>query len=206
MSSAKPVQLNSPNKAESKQAKIPPISKATKILCFDLESNGLHGDAFAVGAVLMDASGIVLDQYTGRTKVVGKVDDWVEKNVIPAIQNMSITHGSYKDLRESFWRWYLQAEQKADYVLVSNGYPVEYRFLIKCQDENLEERYWQHPFPILDLASLLIQAGIEFSDKGHLKNEILKSGGYLRHNPLDDAKVAALLAFESFKLTGKIKK
>ncbi len=190
---------------DSKQAKTPPINKDTKILCFDLESNGLHGEAFAIGAVVMDAQGRTLDQYTGRTKIVGPTDAWVEKNVLPAIRDMSLTHGSYKDLRESFWRWYIRAEPEADYVLVSNGYPVEYRFLQKCQEENLEERYWQHPFPILDLFSLLIQAGIEPLDKTRLQNEIMKQSNYSRHHPLHDAKITALLAFESFKLTGKLK-
>ncbi len=190
---------------ESKQAKTPPISKDTKILCFDLESNGLHGDVFAVGAVLMDEKGKSLSEFTGRTKIIDKVDAWVEKNVMPAIADMPITHGSYKDLRESFWRWYIDTEPNCDYVLVSNGYPVEYRFLLKCQEENLEERYWQHPFPILDLFSLLIQAGIDPGDKARTKKEIMQAGNYSLHHPLHDAKMTALLAFESFKLSGKIK-
>ncbi|MGZ6005195.1 MAG: hypothetical protein ACXWLH_03515 [Candidatus Saccharimonadales bacterium] len=189
---------------ETKQAKTPVISNDTKILCFDLETNGLHGEAFAAGAIVMDAKGKIVDQFTARTKIVGEVDDWVQQNVIPAIENMPMTHGAAKDLREAFWRWYLQAELKSDYILVSNGYPVEYRFLIKCQEENLAERYWQHPFPILDLFSLLLQAGIDTSDKVRIKNELSKSATYLPHNPLDDAKVTALLAFEAFKQTGKI--
>lgn len=189
---------------ESKQAKAPAISKDTKILCFDLESNGLHGEVFAAAAVVMDPVGKIVDQFTARTKILGPVDEWVEKNVIPVIEDMSVTHGSYKDLREAFWRWYVQAEPKADYVLVSNGYPVEYRFLIKCQEENLEERYWQHPFPILDLFSLLIQAGIDPSEKGRMKSRLAESISFKQHNPLDDAKITALLAFESFKQTGKI--
>ena len=189
---------------DSKQAKTPPINNDTKILCFDLETNGLHGEVFAIGAVVIDAQGKVLDQFTGRAKIKEPVDDWVEKNVIPSIKNMLVTHGSYRDLREAFWRWYLQAEPKSDYILVSNGYPVEYRFLIKCQEEDLEERYWQHPFPILDLFSLLIQAGINPADKRVLKSAISNSQEFLLHNPLDDAKVTALLAFESFKQTGKI--
>jgi hypothetical protein len=190
---------------DSKQAKTPPISKDTKILCFDLESNGLHGEVFAIGAVVMDANGKILDQFTGRSKINEDVDEWVQKNVIPVIEDMTISHGSYKDLREAFWRWYLQAEAKSDYVLVSNGYPVEYRFLIKCQEENLAERYWQHPFPILDLFSLLLQVNLEPGDRTRLQKELLETSGFTRHHPLHDAKLSAMLAFESFKKTGKIK-
>ncbi len=189
----------------SKQIKTPPITKDTKILSFDLESNGLHGEAFAVGAILMNSKGEVIDEFTGRSKIIGPVDAWVEKNVLPAIKDMSITQGSYKALREAFWRWYVRTEAKADYVLVSNGYPVEYRFLLKCQEENLEERYWQHPFPILELFSLLIQAEDVPTTKSKLVAELMQSGQFTLHNPLDDAKLAALAAFKAFRATGRIK-
>jgi hypothetical protein len=190
---------------QSKQAKTPPLSSQTKLLCFDLETNGLHGSAFAIGAVVIDAGGKVHDEFTARCKIIDEVDLWVKANVLPAIEDMPITHGTYKALREAFWRWYLKAEQNSDYVLVSNGYPVEYRFLLKCQEENLEERYWQHPFPLLDLASLLIQVGDEPSNRAKLKAEIIKKGNYLRHHPLHDAKVSALVAFDAFRLAGRIK-
>ena len=75
-------------KIESKQAKTPLINNKTKFLCFDLETNGLHGEAFAVGAVVMDANEQVLEQFTGRTKIIGQVDPWVEQNVIPAIKDI----------------------------------------------------------------------------------------------------------------------
>lgn len=190
---------------ESKKAKTPPISGNTKLLSFDLETNGLHGSAFAVGAVVMDINGKVHDQFTGRCSINGKVDDWVAKNVLPAIENMPITHKSYEHLREDFWQWYLQAEPKSDYVLVNNGYPVEYRFLLQCQEKDIEGRYWQHPFPILDLSSLLIQVGkTNLANKSQLFTDTPGQGKFSKHNPLDDAKVAALTAFEAFKLSGRI--
>ncbi len=189
---------------QAKKPKIPPLSDKTKILSFDLESNGLHGEVFAVGAVVMDPSSEVIKQFTGRTKIVGQVDEFIEQTILPAVKDMPITHTSYKDLREAFWRWYTQVVPEVDYVLVSNGYPVEYRFLLKCQEENLAERYWQHPFPILDLSSLLIQATENPSQKTKLIKEIMESGHFAKHNPLDDAKVTALAAFRAFQLTGRI--
>ena len=188
---------------DSKQAKAPPLSSKTRILCFDVETNGLHGDAFAVGAVVMNDGGGVQDQFTGRTKIVGQVNPWVEKNVLPAIADLPFTYPSEKDLREGFWKWYITAEAASDYVLVGNGYPVEYRFLMKCQEDNLEARYWQHPFPILDLFSLLIQIG-DRSAKSRLLNEIMREHNLSLHNPLDDAKMTALAAFRAFQLSGRI--
>lgn len=190
---------------EAKTPKTPPISVKTKLLSFDLETNGLHGNAFAVGAVVIDAKGKVHDQFTGRCRLTAKVDPWVKTNVLPAIVDMPISHANSRELREAFWHWYLQAEAKSDYVLVNNGYPVEYRFLIQCQEENLDERYWQHPFPILDLFSLLIQVGYRStSSRNKLIAEMLKQERYSIHNPLHDAKLAALAAFKAFELSGQL--
>ncbi len=183
-----------------KLPKTPPLSSKTKLLCFDLESNGLHGEVFAIGAVMMDASGEIFDEFSGRCKILGQPDAWVEKNVLPAVKSMPITHVSYKALREAFWKWYLTAERNADYVLVSNGYPVEYRFLLKCQEENLDERYWQHPFPLLDLTSLLLLVETDASKSQQL-TELARTGNFTRHHPLDDAKMSATLALVAIKKT-----
>jgi len=180
----------------TKISKTPPIDNQTKLLCFDLEANGLHGQVFAVGAVVMDSTGKILDQFSGRCKLNEEIDEWVAQNILPAIKDMSATHGNPEALREAFWRWYLQAEPQSDYVLVNNGYPVEYRFLMQCQEADLNERYWQHPFPILDLSSLLVQA---HQDKKTIRKEILSKFsdqlGGSAHNPLYDAKLSALMAF-----------
>ncbi len=189
----------------SNKAKTPQISKHTKLLSFDLETNGLHGKAFAVGAAVMDAEGNILDEFTARARLTEKVDDWVKDNVLPAIVDMPITHNNYTELREAFWEWYIEAEQEVDYVIVNNGYPVEYRFLLDCQDANIDERYWQHPFPLLELSSIMIMtehgAG---SSRRALKKILDEDFGLKIHHPLEDAKMALKLAFEAFRSVGKI--
>lgn len=189
---------------KTKLPKTPRLNKQTKLLSFDLEANGLHGQAFAVGAVVMDAQGQIHDEFAARCRLTSKVDPWVKENVLPALADMPITHKTYEDMREDFWAWYLDAEPQADYVLVSNGYPVEYRFLIDCQDADLGERYWQHPYPILDLASLLIQVGNKSESKSQWLGDIKRAGSYIQHHPLHDAKIAALMAFEAFRQAGQI--
>ncbi len=183
----------------TKIAKTPNITRDTKILSFDLETNNLHGTPFAIGAVVIDGHGKVHDTFTARCPIIGEVDPWVQANVLPAIKDMPETHGSYADIREAFWRWYVSAEQSSDYVLVSNGYPVEYRFLIDCQEANLDERYWQHPFPILDLTSILIAKGHDSGlNKSQIRKNVRKDASFSQHHPFDDAKLAALMAFEAF--------
>lgn len=179
----------------SKQPKTPVLSKKTKLLSFDLETNGLHGPAFAVGAVVMGFDGTIHSEFTARCPIEGELDEWTEKHVLPVIADIPVTENDYKSLRQVFWDWYIQNEPKSDYVLVSHGYPVEYRFLLQCQEDNIDERYWQHPFPLLDLASLLIQLD-QKPPKGN--------SGLTPHHPLDDAKNAALTAFRAFQLSGRI--
>ena len=179
--------------------KLPPLGNDTKILSFDLETNGLHGQAFAVGAVVVDAKGQVLDKFIGRTEISGRVDDWVKENVLPVIEDMPVNYKSYDELKETFWQWYLNTMDESDYILVNNGYPVEYRFLLDCQEVDIDERYWQHPFPILDLTSLLVAMGEKPND---FAEEFLHKRK--AHNPLDDATIAALSAFKAFRKSGQI--
>ncbi len=189
----------------TKESKMPKLSKKTKILSFDLETNGLHGRAFAVGAVVMDGNGNVLDEFAARCLLNEKVDDWVKNNVLPAIDDMPVTHKTYTELREAFWQWYLRAEPEADYVLVNNGYPVEYRFLLDCQDADLDERYWQHPFPVLELNSILLMTNHDSaSSKRALKDGLDPEYGRKMHHPVADAKMAVQLAFAAFSLSGKL--
>lgn len=186
-------------------SKKPPINSQTKLMSFDIETNGLHGKAFAIGAVVMDSDGNVLNEFSARCRLTSKVDDWVKSNVLPAIVDMPITHDDYESLREAFWQWYLQAKEQSDYILVNNGYPVEYRFLLDCQEANIEERYWDHPFPILELSSMLLMTDHDSnSSKRLLKKKIDDDFGRKMHHPVEDAKMAVLLAFEALKLAGKL--
>lgn len=184
----------------TKPPKLSKLGPGTKFLSFDLETNGLHGTAFAVGAVVVDAQGKILDKFVGRCPLDEEVDAWVQANVLPAIKNMEITYDNPKALRSAFWEWYLQAEPKSNYVLVSNGYPVEYRFLLQCQEDDIEKRYWQHPFPILDLTSILLTTGHDPSAKSKLVADIIREGKFTRHHPLDDATIAALAVFKTLQL------
>lgn len=183
----------------------PEITKKTKLLCLDVESNGLHGEAFAVGAVLIDCTGKILDEYSGRCPLKGEVDEWVQKNVLPVLRDMPEDHKTPKALRKSFWEWYKKAKEESDYVVVNNGYPVETRFLAACQDDDLEARYWDHPFPLLDLSSMLLQVNVKPLAVRHQVVEDELEGQVLQHHPRWDAWVSALVAIKALKLSGRLK-
>ncbi len=183
----------------------PEINKQTKILCLDVESNGLHGEAFAVGAVLIDCTGKIIDEFSGRCPIKGEVDEWVQKHVIPVLSDMPEDYKTAKAMRTAFWDWYKPAKEQADYVMVNNGYPVETRFLAQCQDDDLAERYWDHPFPLLDLSSMLLQIGIKPLAVRYQLVEDELEGQNLQHHPRWDAWVSALVMIKALKLAGRLK-
>jgi hypothetical protein len=184
----------------------PEITQDTKLLSIDVESNGLHGAAFAVGAVLVNGRGEVLDEFVGRSPIEGEVDKWVTKNVLPAVNELPENYDSATKMREAFWTWYKAAKDQADYVLVDNGYPVEARFLINCQDEDLDNRYWDHPFPLLDLSSMLLQVAVKPQAVRHLLvADELGERVVQQHNPSFDAYVSALATLKAWRLSGRLK-
>lgn len=183
----------------------PAITRKTKLVSFDVESNGLHGPAFAVGGMIIDLNGEILDEFKARCPLQGEVDPWVQKYVLPPMKDFVQTHTSAKAMRTAFWEWFKDAKSKADYVLMSNGYPVETRFLAQCQDDDLQARYWDHPFPVLDLSSMLLQVGIKpLAVRYRLVQDKLGNLPILQHNPLFDAHIAALAAIYALEQSNRL--
>lgn len=183
----------------------PPITPETKLLSVDVESNGLHGPAFAVGAVLINLKGEVLDEFQARAPIEGELDPWVKENVLPPMADFEETHKDAKSMRADFWQWYKAAKEQTDYTMFDNGYPVEARFFLSCQDDDIDANYWDHPFPVLELASLLVQAGIKpLAVRYKLVSDQL-DGPVLQHQPRFDAHVSALAAIKALKLSGRLK-
>jgi hypothetical protein len=173
-----------------------------KLISFDVESNGLHGAAFAVAAVVMDEKLRVLGEFLGRTPLRGQVDPWVKDNVLPPMQTMPVNYRSARAMRDDFWKWFVAARTNSTQVLVDNPYPVEARFLIACQQDDLKGRYFEHPFPLLDLGTMLYRLGADTPAKRQAyKLSALNASGEPAasnpqvHNPRWDCWAAAVTAF-----------
>jgi len=77
--------------------------------------------------------------------------------------------------------------------------------LLDCQNGAIESRYWEHPFPLIDLPSLLLGLGqLSETSKGKLAAEATKDETFSPHHPLHDAKVSALTAILAFRQAGLI--
>lgn len=165
------------------------------ILSFDVESNGLHGAAFAVAGLLMGSDGQILDQIVARCPIIGPVDAWVSENVLGPMESIRTTHDDAPAMRTDFWEWYVGVKAKADIIVAANPYPVEARFLIDCQNDDMSERSFDHPFPYYDLSSMLYTLGYKTPTerRAFVKKAVRDFTGD-PHNPLWDAKATALAA------------
>lgn len=171
------------------------------ILSFDVESNGLHGPAFAVAGLLINEAGLITSEFAARTRVHSRLDPFVRTEVMPKLTGMPLTHRTPRDLRQAFWDWYTRTSPSADLVVVQNGYPVEARFLIACQDDDRPARDTMHPFPLFDLPSLLYQIGARTRDER--KTFILEATTARpddSHDPRYDAWATAVSALAAIKI------
>lgn len=184
-----------------------------KLLSFDVESNGLHGNGFAVGAVLINANTLEpLSAFRGtsmRKEFIDNLDDWVQENVpVAEIIDNSQPYNSLIELRTAFWIW-LQENKKDAIVIADVGYPVEARFLIACQDDNPKQRAWEAPYPLHDVSTLLLAAGVDpdidrFEYAGELKRKVPLSL-MTKHDPYYDAWLSALCAVKALYETKLIR-
>ncbi len=165
-----------------------------KIFSFDGETNGLWGDVFAIGALVYDATGVEIARFIGRLPDSEVTDEWVMQNIIPTLQSVGVTHNTYSELLADFARFYAQHKEGAD-VLVHMGYIVEAKILRDMHDQGLIGD-WDAPYPLLDVAGNLQQAGEDptsvdaYMAKYSLSVDEFDGG---THNPLYDSAVTAVV-------------
>ena len=118
---------------------------------------------------------------------------WVNENVPP----LEVTSPTPQHLRNAFWhQWRYWADQGA--VLVADcAWPVEANFLSACVRLNHAEREWQGPYPLHDLASVMLALGRDpTATHARLPNELPA------HHPLHDARQSARLLLEALSTRG----
>ncbi|MEO8637847.1 MAG: hypothetical protein ABI430_03025 [Candidatus Taylorbacteria bacterium] len=165
-----------------------------KMFSFDAETNGLWGQAFAIGALVYDENGIEIARFVGRIADSEVTDSWVKENVLPKIQDIPVTHATYDELLASFADFYKANKEGAD-VIVHMGFIVEVKILRDLHAAGLIGD-WDAPYPLYDVSGNLQQAGEDATsvDKYVAKHGLSVgefAGG--THNPLYDSAVAAVV-------------
>ncbi|MFZ5985762.1 MAG: hypothetical protein ACOYWZ_01370 [Bacillota bacterium] len=156
------------------------------IFSFDAESDGLYGDIFAIGAAVIDSNGNIIDTFSGAAEIEAVSDQWTIQNVVGKLDSLPIFN-SRRELRDAFWSFWMKYREKST-ALCDNGIPVEAFLFRQCVGDNLEERKFLAPYPLLDVASLLHLKGID-NDTSRMS---LSGYNGNPHNPLDDAIASAL--------------
>jgi hypothetical protein len=173
-------------------------------MIFDVESIGLHGEGFAVGYVVVDRTGreedaglfhCDPDHATGRP--AGRA--WVAANVPDlagprgrAIGNRPGHRTAPRHVRDLFWAAWDGWKANGAALAADCPWPVEARFLIACIDDDPIAREWRGPYPLIDVASVRLAAGLDpLGTADRLPDELPA------HDPLRDARQSARLLIEA---------
>lgn len=165
-----------------------------KVFSFDAETNGLWGQAFAIGALVYDEQGIEIARFVGRLPDTEVSDAWVKENVLPKIGDIPVTHENYDALLASFAEFYKANKTDAD-VVVHMGYIVETKVLRDMHDKGLIGD-WDGPYPLFDVSGNLQAVGADPTSVDKFVTEHNLSVGEFAggtHNPLYDSAVAAVV-------------
>ena len=159
------------------------------IVSFDVESLGLYGEGFAVGAVVIKDD-VEIDSFYARAEHLPRnlVSDedwsWLERNVFHLL--VPPTHKLKHEAQEAFWEWWTPHREAGAVLVADCPYPVEARWLMECVGNNNEARKWQGPYPLIDVASVLAALGRDpLATYSRLPNE------EPAHHPLMDARQSA---------------
>lgn len=173
---------------------VAPISSSALLhgtfMVFDVESVGLHGEGFAVGFVVVNRQGVELEcglMACHPDRAAGDPEDreWVSKN-IPLLPMLRTALLSPFHVRDAFWVKWQEWKLKGALLVADCCWPVEARFLIACVADDPSNRKWRGPYPLHDLASILLAAGKDPTQKFERKENELPE-----HNPLADARQSA---------------
>jgi hypothetical protein len=156
-------------------------------MVFDVESIGLHGEGFAVAWVVIDREGAIHEEalyVCPREQCQGTDGDreWVEGNV----PELEVTCATKDELYSSFWRGWRDWQAEGAILVADCGWPVEANFLSACVRASPERRGWKGPYPLHELASILLACG-----QDPLAHTARQPDELPEHHPLGDAKHSA---------------
>lgn len=183
--------MNTPENTETKPSYLSPF------FVFDVESIGLHGEAFAVaGGVYINGSAQSEFRFCCPTESAEGDDDdreWIKANV-PV---MEITHRDPVGIREAFWSRWTEAKERYPNIVMAGEciWPVEAGFVASCIRQQIKDRKWSGPYPFHEIASFMLAAGMD-----PMATYERTASEMPAHEPLADARLSArLLAQALFK-------
>lgn len=164
------------------------------IFMLDVENTSLHGEAFAFAVAVMDPQGKIIDKIEClATEPMQDSCQWVRINVIP---NLSIDNQvkTGLELRNQFYDFYKKHKDTCT-IWADCAFPVETSFLSRVANDDLENREFDMPYPLMDVANF-VDVNI---DRNAQTNIPLR-----KHHPYDDC-IASLYALKTHAFYQTIK-
>ena len=170
------------------------------MLSFDAETNGVYGQAFIIGATVTNGQNET-ETFVARCPILGPVDPWVRRHVLPVNTDIHQTHSSYPAMLQAFYNFVKKHRQHT--LLAFIPVPIEAKILWDIFSNR--DELWEGPIPLIDLSSVLFAHEYNpQSDQTYLAQHGLSlpfTGNY--HNPLFDARVAAFVLSDIMARHGK---
>lgn len=176
-----------------------------RLMFLDIESVGLHGEAFAfgyqvcvcrnneIGPVAELAAHCNFESLDKSSASSPEDWQWVKDNV-PAQLERSPEFFTPLALRGFFWEYWQKERRVGTAIVADVAWPVEANFLRQCVLDHPAERKWEGPYPLLDSATVLWAAGMD-----PLKLYPRQKGEEKQHDPLHDARQSARLFMEAVR-------
>lgn len=121
------------------------------IFSFDAETNGLWGEPFAIGAVVL-RNGKIIDKFVAASQLPNPIP-WIKENVLPHCP--APTHETTESLLREFGQFYHKYRNGVTFVS-HMGYIVEAYVLRLMRQYGIIDE-WEAPFPLHDVASMILQ-------------------------------------------------
>lgn len=165
-----------------------------KYFCFDAETDGLYGESFAIGAVVME-DGKFTKEFKGVLKDANNFvkSEWVKENCLPMADGYT-EYETRKDLLNAFWNFYTENKKDAE-IYADVGIPVEAYVFRECVMLDLENRQWEGPYPLHEVASAI--KDVVDPDVDRIQYSGFKGR---KHDPCDDAKASILCVDKAEKI------
>ncbi len=157
----------------------------------DAETDGLYGTFLSVAAIVVDENGNEEDLFYGTLKRPEDyiTSEWVKENVLPflntSVRSEQDLYNTESDLIEAFYSFYI-SHRDCD-IIADVPYPVESRLFMKAVAQDLSEREFAAPYPLMDLSSMLYCKGYSPLVE---RRSLTDCSDLKLHNSLDDVRMS----------------
>lgn len=153
----------------------------------DAETDGLYGKILTIAVLVAKNSGEVVEYFYGGipNNITNVSNVWVKENVIPILGEYEVFEEETEILNKVWHLWEKYQEKARCFVDIL--YPVESHLLWRMVKLELNTREYLGPFPIIDIAGLLLAMG---KDPNTDRQALLGETSGMLHNALFDVQLS----------------